>query len=52
MDRGFCVLKALVELVKVGVFASAVIKKRQYWPKYIKGGEINDHFKKLCLKEY
>lgn len=28
LDSGFCVLKGLVELKKMGVFASAVIKKR------------------------
>ena len=40
LDSGFCVLKALVELKKQGVFASAVIKKRRYWPKYCAGGAI------------
>ena len=39
LDSGFCVLKGLV------VFASAVIKKRRYWPKFIKGEEINDYMK-------
>jgi hypothetical protein len=35
------VLKALIELAKKGVFASALIKKRRwYWPKYIDGGEV------------
>ena len=33
LDSGFCVLKGLVELRKVGVFASAVTKKRRFWPK-------------------
>jgi hypothetical protein len=41
LDSGFCVLKALIELAKKGVFASALIKKRRwYWPKYIDGGEV------------
>jgi hypothetical protein len=44
LDSGFCVLQALVELKKRGVFASAVIKKRRYWPKHIKGDEIKKHF--------
>jgi Transposase IS4 len=45
MDSGFSVLKAWIKLASVGVFASAVIKKRQYWPKYINGGAINStHF--------
>ncbi len=30
LDSGFCVLKALVQLKKVGMFACAVIKKRRY----------------------
>ena len=36
LDSGFCVLKGIIELRKKGVFASTLIKKRQYWPKYIK----------------
>lgn len=44
LDSGFCVLKGLVELRKKGVFASALIKKRRYWPKYIPGDEIKKHF--------
>ena len=45
LDSGFCVLKGIVELKKHGVYASALIKKRKYWPKYIKGGAIRDNFK-------
>ena len=44
LDSGFCVLKGIVELRRRGVFASALIKKRRYWPKHIKGDEIRDHF--------
>lgn len=33
LDSGFCVLQGIVELCQRGVFASAVIKKRRYWPK-------------------
>ena len=33
-----------MELRKKGVFASALIKKQQYWPKYIRGDEIKQHF--------
>ena len=36
-DSGFCVLQGLVELRKVGVYASAIIKKRRFWPKYCPG---------------
>ena len=45
MSSGFCMLKGIIELRKNGVFASALIKKRRYWPKYIRGEEIKDHFK-------
>ena len=41
LDSGFCVLQALVELKKLGVYAAAVIKKRRYWPKYVKGDEMD-----------
>ena len=44
LDSGFCVLKAIVELNKKGLFAAALIKKRRYWPKYIPGDEIIQHF--------
>ena len=44
MDSGFCVLQALVKLASVGVYSSAVIKKRQYWPTYIDGSAIDSHF--------
>lgn len=46
LDSGFCVLRALIELKKRGVFASALIKKRRYWPKHIKGDDIIKHFEK------
>ena len=42
LDSRFCVLKGIIELRKKGVFASALIKKRRYWPKYIKGDDIKD----------
>ena len=44
LDSGFCVLKGIIELRKKGVFASALIKKRQYWPKFIRGDDIKAHF--------
>ena len=37
LDSGFCVLKAILELKKKGVFPAALIKKQCYWPKYIPG---------------
>lgn len=45
LDSGFCVLKGIVELAKKGVYGAALIKKRRYWPKYIKGDAIIDHFR-------
>jgi hypothetical protein len=44
LDSGFCVLQGIVELRKKGVFAAALIKKRRYWPKYIDGDGIRNHF--------
>ena len=44
LDSGFCVLKGIIELHKKCVFASALIKKRRYWPKFIRGEEIKVHF--------
>ena len=40
LDSGFCVLQAVVELMKKGLFAAALIKKCRYWPKYVPGDEI------------
>ena len=51
LDSGFCVLKALVELRKVGVFASSVIKKRKYWPKFVDGDKIDEKCKDLPVGE-
>jgi len=50
LDSGFCVLKALVQLKKVGYFACAVIKKRRYWPAFVPGEAINREFENLELK--
>ena len=44
MDLGFYVLQALIELLLVGGYSSAVIKKRRYWQKYIDGEGIDQHF--------
>jgi hypothetical protein len=45
LDSSFCVLQGIVELKKVGIYASALIKKKQgFWPKHIKGEEIKGHF--------
>ena len=44
LDSGFCVLKALIELKKKGVYACALIKKRRYWPTMFPGEEVKEHF--------
>jgi hypothetical protein len=41
LDSGFCILKALVQLRKVGMFACAVIKKCQFWLMFVPGEAIN-----------
>ena len=40
----FCVLLALVKLASFGVYLSAVVKMRRYWPTYIDGSNIDAHF--------
>ena len=44
LDSGLCILKGIFKLQKKGVFASALIKKRCYWPKCIKGDDVKAHF--------
>ena len=51
-DSGFCVLKGIVELKKCGVYTSALIKTRNYWPKYIKGDAIKQHFDEKAVGDY
>jgi hypothetical protein len=50
LDSGFCDLKALIQLKKVGMFACAVIKKRWYWPAFVPGETINREFNNMELK--
>ena len=44
LDSGFCILRGIVELSKVGLFVSELIKKRRYCPKHIKGEAIKAQF--------
>lgn len=44
LDSGFCVLQAIISLKKAGVYASALIKKRRYWPKHVAGDAIREAF--------
>lgn len=43
LNSRFCLLSALVALRKVGVFAGALIKNREFWPMSIVGNAINNH---------
>lgn len=51
LDSGFCVLKGLIELKKKGLYASALIKKRRYWPKHVKGDDVKEHFADKAVGE-
>ena len=51
LDSGFCVLQAIVELWKKGVFTVALIKKHHYWPKYIPSDNIISHFAEKGIGE-
>jgi len=44
LDSGFCVLKAILKLREVGVFACALIKKRQSWPIGVPGDAMQRRF--------
>ena len=46
LDSGFCVLKGIIELRKKGLYASALIKKRRFWPKYISEVKKSRHTSK------
>ena len=43
IDSGFCVLKGLIGLIKKGLFAFFVIKKRRYWPSVVPSKYMEDH---------
>jgi hypothetical protein len=42
LDSGFCILKALIELKKVGLFACMVIKKHRHWPLLVPGNAMTE----------
>ena len=44
LDSVFCILSGILELSKVGLFVSALIKKRRYWLNHIKSKAIKEHF--------
>ena len=49
LDSGFCVLQALVELKKFGVYSGALIKKRCYWPSLVPSEAIDEYFKNKAV---
>ena len=51
LDSGFCVMKAIVELKKEGLFAGALIKKRRYWPALVPGDAISEYFETKSVGE-
>jgi len=51
LDSGFCVLEALLLLRSFGIFASALIKKRRYWPSLVKGDAIEERMRSKRLGE-
>ena len=51
LDSSFCVLQAIVELQKKGLFAVALIKKHCCWPKYIPGDNVVSHFAEKGISE-
>ena len=44
LDSGFCVLKGIVKLREMGLFACALIKKRQSWPVGVPGDVMQARF--------
>ena len=43
MDLRFCVLKEILELKKLGVYGSMIVKKKKYWPKDIDREDVIAH---------
>ena len=44
LGSGFCVLRALIELKKVGLYVCAVIRKRRFWPAMVPGDKMLQAF--------
>ena len=44
VDSGFGVIYSVIELNKMGVFSSTLIKKRRYWSRYVNREKIKAHF--------
>ena len=48
-DSGFACIPALVQLKKTGVYASCLLKKKRFWPKYTHGGPNDAHMATRAL---
>ncbi len=43
MDSGFGYIPSVVQLKEKGLYATTVIKKKTYWPKYTKAIDAVNH---------
>ena len=48
-DAGFSSIPAICQLKKRGVYASCLIKKKKYWPKFTEGGKHETHMARHAL---
>lgn len=48
-DAGFSSIPALCQLKKKGVFASCLIKKKRFWPKFTDGGRHEAHMAQRAI---
>ena len=44
LDSGVCVLRGIIEIQKRRLFYNTLIKRLQYWTKYVDDDAINNHF--------
>ena len=52
LDSGFCVLDEMLALKQYGVFSSALIKKRRYWPAGIPAEAIRAFFSDMAVGDH
>ena len=45
VGRRFLCVGGLDQILKNGVYAASVIKKRRYWPKYVPGDDVDNKLK-------
>ena len=44
LDSLFCVAKGITELEAKGVHVASLVNNRRYWPKWVPGDLIDNHF--------